>query len=185
MTDSSKPDSPKSGLAGLIYACRDKVLGFIAKRAPAADIEDIYQEAVSNLIAADQICRVEAVSAWLFRAVKNELIDRSRKVREILTADYENDLDLSEIYEVMDQTPNNPEDEYLKSLFWAEFNQAIADLPEKQREAFIKTEFEGLSFKELAEETGENLNTLLARKHKARLFLRDRLIDLYDLIVHY
>lgn len=41
-------------------------------------------------------------------------------------------------------------------------------------------ELEGLSFKEIAERTGEPINTLLSRKHYAVLYLRERLQDLYD-----
>jgi DNA-directed RNA polymerase specialized sigma24 family protein len=38
---------------------------------------------------------------------------------------------------------------------------------------------EGRSFKEIAEITGEPLNTLLARKRYAVLYLRERLQELY------
>jgi DNA-directed RNA polymerase specialized sigma24 family protein len=40
---------------------------------------------------------------------------------------------------------------------------------------FIAHEIEGRSFKELAAETGVRLNTLIARKHRAVLHLRERL----------
>jgi DNA-directed RNA polymerase specialized sigma24 family protein len=39
---------------------------------------------------------------------------------------------------------------------------------------------EGRSFKELAEEAGVGVNTLLSRKHYAVLFLRQRLQAIYD-----
>jgi hypothetical protein len=39
---------------------------------------------------------------------------------------------------------------------------------------------EGKSFKEIAAETGELMNTLLSRKRYAVLALRERLQDLYD-----
>jgi DNA-directed RNA polymerase specialized sigma24 family protein len=41
-------------------------------------------------------------------------------------------------------------------------------------------ELEGRSFKEIAEISGEPLNTLLSRKRYAVLLLRDRLQELYN-----
>ena len=55
-----------------------------------------------------------------------------------------------------------------------------AELPPPQREVFEKTELHGYSIKMLAEETGASEQALLSRKHKAVLFLRTRLRDVYD-----
>ena len=61
-----------------------------------------------------------------------------------------------------------------------ELGQALSELPPPQREAFEKTELHGYSIKMLAEETGASEQALLSRKHKAVLFLRTRLRDVYD-----
>ena len=61
-----------------------------------------------------------------------------------------------------------------------ELDAALDDLPEEQREVFIAHELEGQSFKELAEETGLSVNTLLSRKHYAVLNLRRRLRAIHD-----
>ncbi len=45
---------------------------------------------------------------------------------------------------------------------------------------FIAHEIEGRSFKELAEETGVSVNTLLSRKRYAVLHLRRRLQAIYN-----
>ena len=45
-----------------------------------------------------------------------------------------------------------------------ELEEAIDELPNEQREAFVAHEIEGISFKELAERTGVGVNTLLTRK---------------------
>ena len=52
-------------------------------------------------------------------------------------------------------------------------------MPEEQREVFVAHELEGLSFKQLAAETGLSVNTL-SRKHYAVLHLRQRLQAIYD-----
>ena len=45
---------------------------------------------------------------------------------------------------------------------------------------FVAHELEGLSFKDMAAETGVNVNTLLSRKRYAVLALRKRLQSMYD-----
>jgi len=44
----------------------------------------------------------------------------------------------------------------------------------------LQHELEGKSFKEMSEETGVGVNTLLSRKRYAVLFLRERLAELYN-----
>lgn len=85
-----------------------------------------------------------------------------------------------ELAETLFGVPQSPEDEYLSELVWHELQEALAELPAAQREAFEKTELHGYSFKELAEETGVSVQALLSRKHKAVLYLRTRLRNLYD-----
>ena len=60
--------------------------------------------------------------------------------------------------------------------------EGLSELPDEQREVFVKNEFEGVSFREMSEDTGVNINTLLARKRYAVLHLRKRLKDLYKSI---
>jgi DNA-directed RNA polymerase specialized sigma24 family protein len=45
---------------------------------------------------------------------------------------------------------------------------------------FVAHEFEGRSFKELAAQTGVNVNTLLSRKRYAVRYLRERLKAIYE-----
>jgi DNA-directed RNA polymerase specialized sigma24 family protein len=44
----------------------------------------------------------------------------------------------------------------------------------------VAHEFLGYSFREIAEQTGVSMNTLLSRKHYAVLHLRERLQSIYD-----
>jgi RNA polymerase sigma factor (sigma-70 family) len=74
----------------------------------------------------------------------------------------------------------SPDRLFARSVVWSELSDALEDLPEDQREVFVLHELEGKSFKEIAAETGEPMNTLLSRKRYAVLALRERLQDLYD-----
>jgi RNA polymerase sigma factor (sigma-70 family) len=62
-------------------------------------------------------------------------------------------------------------------------DEALNELPENQREVFVAHELMGKSFKELAEETGESVNTLLSRKRYAVLHLRKRLEEMKEGLV--
>jgi RNA polymerase sigma factor (sigma-70 family) len=61
-----------------------------------------------------------------------------------------------------------------------EVDAAMDELPEEQREVFVAHEFLGYSFKDLAEQTGVSVNTLLSRKRYAVLHLRERLQTIYN-----
>ena len=61
-----------------------------------------------------------------------------------------------------------------------ELEAALDELPIEQREAFVAHEIEGISFKQLSATTGVGVNTLLTRKRKAVLHLRQRLKDIYE-----
>ena len=172
-------------LASALNGCRTRLKAFIRGRtAVREDADDILQEVSYQLMKVDQ--PVENVAAWLFRAARNEMTDRARKKRELsLTAyfgggDEGDDYPEDELAETLFGVPQTPEDEYLKQLLWEELNAALSELPAAQREVFEKTELQGYSFKELAEETGDSVQALLSRKHKTVLYLRMRLRDLYD-----
>ncbi|MGU3522772.1 RNA polymerase sigma factor [Enterobacteriaceae bacterium C23F] len=171
-------------LVTALNACRSRLTAFIRGRtAVREDADDVLQEITWQLMKVEQ--PVENVAAWLFRAARNELTDRSRKKKELplssfFTADEEGDFPEDELAETLFGVAQTPEEDYLKSLLWEELNDALAELPAAQREVFERTELEGLSYKELAEETGDSVQALLSRKHKAVLYLRTRLRSLYD-----
>ena len=73
-----------------------------------------------------------------------------------------------------------PDEVYWQNQFWDEIEDALDELPVEQREVFEMTEFEGMSFKEIAGIKQEPLNTLISRKRYAVLFLRKRLKTLYE-----
>jgi RNA polymerase sigma factor (sigma-70 family) len=171
-----------------IKACQNKVKAFIAKKVPISEVDDIFQEIVCNLIKADRINGpIDIAAAWLFKAAKNEIIDRYRKKRETLfwyAGEVEPTPEIMEISELMLKPPETSEDAYLRVLFWEELEKALAEMPPDQSYVFIQTELYGRSFKDLSAEIGLPVNTLLSRKHKAVLNLRDQLLELYQSIVY-
>jgi RNA polymerase sigma factor (sigma-70 family) len=181
-------DDSSGKLIEAIKSCQAKVKAFIAKKVPLSEVDDIFQEIVCNLIKADSLNGpIDMAAAWLYKAAKNEIIDRYRKKRETLFWDGEEgepSMESMEISAILLNQPESSEDSYLRQLFWEELEKAIAELPHDQREIFVQTEFKGMSFKEISAETNVSVNTLLSRKHRAVVGLRKKLIELYEAIVY-
>jgi len=149
----------------------------------AADAEDIVQDVFFELVDSYRLPRpVEEVGAWLFRVARNRITDFFRKKRPIPIADLEatDDGGIADIVELLPSADAGPEAAYARGLLLEELDAALAELPREQRDAFIANEIEGRSFRELAAESGESINTLLSRKRYAVLHLRARLADIYD-----
>ncbi|MCS3401818.1 sigma-70 family RNA polymerase sigma factor [Pantoea sp. B566] len=177
--------SQASSWVKALTLCRTKLQRFIRARTPAREeADDILQEITCQLIGVEQ--PVENISAWLFRAARNEMTDRARKKRELPLASYmKNDEDgvESELAETLFGIPQTPEDDYLRALLWDALEAALAELPPAQYEVFDQTELQGISYNALSELTGVSVQTLLSRKHKAVLYLRMRLRAVYDDLV--
>lgn len=166
---------------------RGRLLNFIRKRVPDdADAEDLVQDVflqyANNY---DLVNPIRQVTSWLFTVARNKIIDFYRKKRPInlsqlaapQTAADEEAPYLEEIYF---EDTNDPGQELLRHSVWEALQEALEELPEDQRQVFIWHELEGRSFKDIAEETGASVNTLLSRKRYAVLRLRERLQQVYD-----
>jgi len=157
---------------------RGRLLDFIRRRiGNSGEAEDILQEVFYQLLVSGNITEpIENLTAWLFTVARNKVTDWYRRRRPTRPPQGPDDNEGS-FDRVMSNPADGPAYAYWRSLFWSELADALEDLPEEQRDTFIAHELEGLSFKEIAERTGEPINTLLSRKHYAVLFLRERLQD--------
>jgi len=166
---------------------RKKFLGFIRQRVRSQEeAEDILQDVFANVLAASQQMQkpIENVASWFFTAIRNRIIDSYRKKRAETFSDMQLPSaadDPSDTFEsfISDRT-SDPDTELMRQTIWERVQEGLAELPPEQREVFIKNEFQGVSFREMSEETGVNINTLLARKRYAVLHLRKKLKELYD-----
>jgi DNA-directed RNA polymerase specialized sigma24 family protein len=78
-----------------------------------------------------------------------------------------------------------PETTYLRNLFWETLQQALDELPPEQSAVFVQNEIEGIPFKDIEQQTGVSVATLISRKRYAVLHLRERLSVLKDEILNY
>jgi RNA polymerase sigma factor (sigma-70 family) len=190
-------NSGRKNIASVISRFGKRLMGFIRQRVNSeADAEDILQDVWYQLTTAVDTGPIEQISGWLFAVARNRIIDGYRKKKPESLEDLQSgssgrdpdsardpDNDELNFGSILLDNSRNPETANLRALFWKALQEALDELPEEQRSVFVWHELDGLSFKEIAELTGENVNTLISRKRYAVVHLRERLLDLYREIV--
>jgi RNA polymerase sigma factor (sigma-70 family) len=170
---------------------KDKLLGFIRSRVSnTEEAEDILQDVFVQFVAGfESIESLDRVTSWLYSVARNKIIDRYRRdaVRPQRTdfegrAGADDDAPLT-LQEILPDFGNTPDSAMLQEAIWDEIMAALDELPADQREIFILNEMEEKGFREISEETGVSINTLLSRKRYAILALRKRLKKFYDDVV--
>ena len=163
---------------------QSRLRNFIRKRVPDEfEAEDVLQDVFYRLVEANRLLMpIDHVTGWLFQVARNRITDLFRKKKpenfsDVAIAGEDDRLLLEELLPSPDA---GPDELYARSVLLDELEDALDELPQEQREVFIGHEIEGLSFKEMAAETGVSVNTLLARKRYAVLRLRERLQRIYD-----
>jgi RNA polymerase sigma factor (sigma-70 family) len=162
-----------------------KLRNFIRRHvADTGEAEDIVQEVFYELLEAYRLMKpVEHVTAWLFRVARNRIIDLFRKKRPeslnepVISRD---DGDTLLLEDMLPSAEASPEAAYARNMLLDALEDALEELPAGQRDVFIAHELTGLSFKEISDETGLSVNTLLSRKRYAVLHLRRSLQSIYD-----
>ena len=183
-------DEQNQRLAEIIADERGRLGSFIRRRvADLGDAEDILQDVFFELVEAWRLPDpIEQVGAWLFRVARNRIVDRFRKKREVpfasgsasasdISNNDEGDYWLEQALPALD---GGPEAAFARAALLDAVSLALDELPARQREVFIAHELDGMSFKDLAAQSGVKVNTLLAWKRRAVLHLRSRLQPLYN-----
>ncbi len=166
---------------------KERLFNFIRRNVPTKeDAEDIFQEVLYQFVAGfGEIEYADRISAWLMKVARNKIIDSRRKKRElpfertIIRIPGDESGDSLSLADIIPDMRGLPDEIYWQNLIWDEIEEALDEMPDEQREVFTMNEFEGLSFKEIADIKHEPINTLLSRKRYAVLFLRKRLNYLY------
>jgi RNA polymerase sigma factor (sigma-70 family) len=167
-----------------------RLFGFIRNRVKTnEEAEDLLQDVFYQFAASFDIVEpIEKISAWLFTVARNKITDFYRKKKTIPFSSMakpsaENEDDGLLFMDTLFADTDNAEDQMLTDLIWETLEEALDELPEKQRQVFQWHELEGKSFREIAKSTGEQENTLISRKRYAVLHLRNRLKDLYETLL--
>ncbi len=126
-------------------------------------IHDVYMETWGRL---NRLGSILNLPAWLNSLVTRRLIDswRHEKVKQSAG---ETDTAEETLQEVISGVGLDPIDTYVRSCLVDALNSALKSLPSSQRKVLEAQVFGGKTFRELSDETGENMETLKARKRYA------------------
>ncbi len=135
-------------------------------------VDDVVQDVWYGLFRSlERGAIIEQPEAWLYRSARNRIIDAYRKIQPAY-------LEHAEIEAVPDD--ESPEDDLYLTDFFDLLEAALDDLPENQRLVFMRNEIEGVTLREIADDEGENLKTIISRKRYAVIRLRAALGDYYE-----
>jgi len=179
--DARTMDSQDQELDRTLRREAPRLRGYIRARvADDLEAEDILEEVFEELLTATRLLRpIERVSAWLYRVAQNRIIDSFRRRRPVSLQAPAGD-GAGALEDLLPSPEAGPETAIARAVLSEELASALGELPAEQRDAFLANEVDGKSFRELSAETGVPLNTLLSRKHRAVLHLRERLREIRD-----
>jgi RNA polymerase sigma factor (sigma-70 family) len=184
--DGDTPDS--DAMADTIRRERPRLRAWLRRHIPdPQDIEDILQDAFYEFVLASRLIEpVRNAGAWLFTIVRNRVTDqyRRRGHRPVALAGIvgaaEDDDASGSLADLIPDTGADPERIFVRTRLVLALEAALRALPDDQRAVFLAHEIDGVSFKAMAQASGDSINTLLSRKHAAVRALRARLQEDHD-----
>ena len=146
----------------------DNVYRFILKNTKdEALAKDIVQDSYEKLWLNHQNVNFLKVKSYLFSVAYHTMIDNFRKLKYVANQDniqYNNHFhneQYSDISEIL--------------------NQAVSMLPADQQSALLLRDYEGYSYKEIAEITGLNEAQVKVYIYRARVFLKNYLVKIENI----
>jgi RNA polymerase sigma factor (sigma-70 family) len=126
-------------------------------------VHDVYAETVERL---HLVADIANLPAWINTLFTRRLIDAWRHER-VRAASGETDVAEETLREIISGVGLDPQDGFIRDSLGDALNDALRALPAAQRRVVEAQVFGGLTFRELAEATGESIDTLMARKRYA------------------
>lgn len=164
----------KNRLPEFFLAERAKLVGYVRKLIDDAadrDAEDVVQDVMANLFGnEDIIIPVENLAGYVYRSLKNKVIDTFRKKNKMPLVSLDEgfmDGDGISLSEVIADSRYNVENEWERRELMTQLHETFEMLNEDEQAIIVATELDGISFGELSAEWGVPLGTLLARKARA------------------
>jgi RNA polymerase sigma factor (sigma-70 family) len=126
-------------------------------------VHDVYAEALGRL---PLVAEIRNLPAWINAMVTRRLIDAWRHDR-VRAASGETDITEDTLREIIAGVGLDPLDGYIRESLMDALNDALRVLPVPQRRVVEAQVFGGMTFREIADATGESIDTLTARKRYA------------------
>jgi RNA polymerase sigma factor (sigma-70 family) len=126
-------------------------------------IHDVYAETMERL---HLVADIRNLPAWIGSLFTRRLIDSWRH-EQVRASCGETDVTEETLREIMAGAGLDPQDGFIRESLVDALNDALRVLPAAQRRVVEAQVFGGLTFREIAQATGESIDTLTARKRYA------------------
>ncbi|NVJ67166.1 MAG: RNA polymerase sigma factor [Gammaproteobacteria bacterium] len=132
-----------------------------------SDAEDLVQSSIVKVLSHPSAPKGGVdLQKWLYRVVRNAAIDKLRDQAR---------------YQELDETPTideqTPEQTLAQQQLKQRLEQALASLPIAQREIVVLRDYHQTSYEEIADILAIAKGTVMSRLHRARLALRQKLLE--------
>jgi len=136
-----------------------------------SDAEDILQDVALKLFSgADRYSPIDNVAGFVYRSVKNKIIDIMRQHPRRAAPVVNNETERTGLTELFNDT------DYLYSENMKDaLKKSIGELKPDYRDIILAIDFEGYTYREFAQETGIPEGTLMSRRHRAISLLYKKL----------
>ncbi|MBQ7856424.1 MAG: sigma-70 family RNA polymerase sigma factor [Alistipes sp.] len=164
----------RSAISTLIDKHSRRVRDYIRMMVKDNDVaDDIFQETFIKVVRTIDEGRYAdngKFLSWVLRIAHNKVIDHFRAQKQVASVS-----ESSAGYDVLGTlrfAERTVEDRIIAEQIDTDVKALVELLPDEQREVVLLRYFSGLSFKEIAEQTGVSINTALGRMRYALINLR-------------
>lgn len=146
------------------YASLKSYVSSNLKASVNRDAEDVIQDVALKLFtSADRYSPINNVAGFVYRALRNKIIDILRAKKNDKIYETETEAKLNTFAALIYESPSDLYPDQMKQ----ELKKAIMNLKPNYKSIIIAIDFEGYTYKEVEEETGIPLGTLMSRRHRA------------------
>jgi RNA polymerase sigma-70 factor (ECF subfamily) len=172
----------EKALEYLIQRHQKDLYSFIYYKVMDEDLaNDIFQDTFMKIIVTLKERRYNEEGKfilWAKRIAHNLIIDHFRvKAKNIKISETTYDQEEFSIFDLIREPSENIEDELITSQIHEDLMKMIKYLPDNQQEVIKLRFFDGLSFKEIADQTETSINTTLGRVRYALMNLRKIMLE--------
>ena len=174
-------------LSILIERHQKDLFSFIFYKLMDEDLaNDIFQDTFMKIIVTLKEGRYNEEGKfilWAKRIAHNLIIDHYRvKSKHIKVSETSYDNDEFSIFDLISGNEENIEEKLISEQIKHDLTRMLVFLPENQQEVIKLRFFDGLSFKEIADQTETSINTTLGRVRYALINLR-KIMDQHHIIL--
>ena len=168
MDQAPEPKDDRSRLDGAYRSERPRLIARLRAAGRTLEeaedlVHDVYAETMERL---PLVSGIRNLPAWINSLFRRRLIDAWRR-DQVRTAAGETDVTEETLREIIAATGLDPLDDFVRSSLAEALDDALRALPAAQRRVLEAQVFGGQTFREIAEATGESIDTLTARKRYA------------------